>query len=128
MPLHFKKDMQATREARRSGQFLSKESFISQPKWVGNPNDPTSHFGPHEVLAGADARRRHDEILARDKHRCIKCGAVLRGLSGLKWTTVFREGKVAAGAKKIFGRCARTLMERAAMIKKHNERTAEARV
>ena len=45
MPLWFKKDMIATREARRNGTLLCKESYISKPRWVGDPIEQRSQTG-----------------------------------------------------------------------------------
>jgi len=64
----FKKDMPATREARRSGRFLSRDSRMTLPREVF-----PGHDGPHELLAGADMRRRYAEVASEEKV-CRQCG------------------------------------------------------
>jgi 5-methylcytosine-specific restriction endonuclease McrA len=71
--LFFKRDMAATREARRSGRFLSKDSKLTQPRWVGSQGQIHYLYVPHERLAGADMRARYREV-AEKQSVCQQCG------------------------------------------------------
>jgi 5-methylcytosine-specific restriction endonuclease McrA len=71
MPQFFKRDVQATKEARKAGR-------IHSPSWISLSREVSpSHCGSHEILRGRDMRERRNEVFDRDGNKCVECGATV---------------------------------------------------